>query len=118
MSTQNINISTSNVAGNCDYKCSYNFKYSESSSTARNADSMIVVTYDTTNSSSIIFNDQKYNVDSIYIVSPSIHYFNGQTMPAEILITHNPVSSGNTLEVRDRQVLRAYVYGLHSQRSR
>ena len=54
MTTQNINISTSNVAGNCDYKCSYNFKYSESSSTARNAGSMIVLTYDSTNSSSII----------------------------------------------------------------
>ena len=99
MSTQNINITPSNVAGSCDYKCSYNFKYNESSSTARNTGVSINLTYDSTTSPNVIFNNQNYNVASISIVSPSIHYFNGETMSAEIIITHSPVTSGNTLEV-------------------
>ena len=36
MSTQNINIAPQNISGKCDLKCAYNFKYSESNSTARN----------------------------------------------------------------------------------
>lgn len=99
MSTQNINIATSNIAGNCDYKCSYNFKYNESNSTAKNTGVSIDLTYDSTGNANVVFNDQKYNVGLIRITSPSIHYFNGATMPAEIIITHNPVSTGNILEV-------------------
>lgn len=99
MSTQNINIATSNITGNCDYKCSYNFKYNESSSTASNNGVSIRLTYDSTNSANVMFNQQKYSVGSIMITSPSIHYFNGQTMPAEMVVTHNPVTTGNILEV-------------------
>ena len=99
MSNQNINISTSNIAGNCDLKCSYNFKYSESNSTAKNNGVTIGLTYDSTNVPNVIFNNQKYNVGSITIASPSIHIFNGATMPGEIIITHNPVITGNILDV-------------------
>jgi len=99
MTTQNINISSSNVTGTCDYKCSYSFKYNESSSTAKNTGVSINLTYDSTSSPNVIFNDQKYSVGTIMITSPSIHYFDGQTMPAEIIITHNPVTTGQILEV-------------------
>jgi len=99
MSTQNINIATSNITENCDYKCSYNFKYNESNSTAKNNGVTIGLTYDATSAPNVIFNTQKYNVGSITITSPSIHYFNGATMPGEIIITHNPVTTGNILEV-------------------
>jgi hypothetical protein len=99
MSTQNINISASNVTGNCDFKCSYVFKYSESNSTAKNNSVMINLTYDSTSVPPVIFNDQKYVVGNISIVSPSIHVFNYNTMPGEIIIEHNPVQGGNTLKV-------------------
>jgi carbonic anhydrase len=99
MTTQNINITSSNIAGNCDYKCSYNFKYSESSSTANNTGISIDLTYDSTSTGNVLFNNQKYTVGSVLIFSPSIHYFNGATMDGEIVITHNPVSTGNILEV-------------------
>ena len=46
MSDQNINISPENVAGKCDLKCSYAFKYSESNSTATNQGVQITITYD------------------------------------------------------------------------
>ena len=32
----NINISVQNIQGKCDLKCSYNFKYPESNTTAKN----------------------------------------------------------------------------------
>ena len=99
MSTQNINIATSNITENCDYKCSYSFKYNESNSTAKNTGVSIDLTYDSASTANVVFNEQKYTVGSIRITSPSIHYFNGANMPAEIIITHNPVTSGNILEV-------------------
>lgn len=99
MSNQNINISAKNIAGKCDLKCSYNFKYSESNSTAKNNGIMINLTYDSTSIPPVIYNNEKYNVGNISIVSPSIHIFNGSTKPGEIIITHNPVKGGNTLEV-------------------
>ena len=99
MSTQNINISATNVAGKCDLKCSYNFKYSESNSTAKNNNVMISLTYDSTSAPPVIFNDQKYTVANISIVSPSIHLFDGSTLPGELIIEHNPVQGGNNLKV-------------------
>jgi carbonic anhydrase len=99
MSTQNINISASNVKGRCDMKCSYNFKYSESNSTAKNNGVLIQLTYDSTNIPPVIYNNVKYVVDNITIVSPSIHTFNSNSMPGEIIITHNPQNGGNTLKV-------------------
>ncbi len=99
MSNENINISAKNVAGKCDLKCSYAFKYSESNSTAKNNGFTISITYDSTSTANVVFNEQKYTVSSITITSPSIHYFNGTTMPGEIIITHNPVTTVNILEV-------------------
>lgn len=99
MSNQNINISAKNIAGNCELKCSYTFKYSESNSTAKNNGVMISLTYDSTSVPPVIYNNQQYTVGNISIVSPSIHTFNNVTMPGEIIITHNPVKGGNILEV-------------------
>jgi len=99
MSTENINISATNVSGNCDLKCSYHFKYEESNSTAKNNGVMISLTYDSTNTMPVIFNDQKYVVNNISIVSPSIHLFDNNTLPGEIMIEHNPVQGGNNLNI-------------------
>jgi carbonic anhydrase len=99
MSTQNINISATNVAGKCDLKCSYHFKYQESNSTAKNNGVMINLTYDSESVPPVIFNEQKYTVGNITIVSPSIHLFDGNYLPAEIIVEHNPVKGGNNLKV-------------------
>jgi hypothetical protein len=99
MSNKNINISASNVVGNCDLKCSYNFKYSASTSTAKNDGQLIDLTYDSTSVPPVVFNESKYVVEKITIVSPSIHLFNNEKMPGEIIITHTPVKGGNTLKV-------------------
>jgi hypothetical protein len=95
----NINISSSNVTANCDLKCSYAFKYSQSSSTAKNNGVMISLTYDTTTTPPVIYNEQKYEVGNISITSPSIHSFDYNSMPGEIIIEHNPIHGGNVLKV-------------------
>jgi carbonic anhydrase len=99
MSTQNINISTTNIKGNCDLKCSYGFKYQESNSTAKNNGVLISLTYDSTSTPPVVYNNSKYVVENIIIVSPSIHLFNNNSMPGEIIITHTPQKGGNSLKV-------------------
>jgi hypothetical protein len=95
--SKNINITPKNISGKCDLKCSYNFKYSESNSVAKNNGVMISLTYEDSNQ--VIYNNSKYIVDTISIFSPSIHIFNGAKKPGEIMITHNPTNGGNILEV-------------------
>lgn len=99
MSSQNINITSKNIKGKCDLKCSYSFKYSESNSTAKNNGILINLTYDSRSVPPVIYNNEKYYVENITILSPSIHIFNDNSMPGEIIIAHNPVNGGNTLKV-------------------
>ena len=100
MSNQkNINISPKNISGKCDLKCSYNFKYSESNTTAKNDGVMISLTYDNTSVPPVLYNNQKYNVSKIYITCPSIHTFHDSLAVGEIVIDHSPISGGNNLSV-------------------
>ena len=96
---ESINISRENVQGNCDLKCAYNFKYHESNLTAKNNGVMIALTYDNGSVPPVLYNQEKYTVETIMIVSPSIHLFNGSTTNAEIIVKHTPVSGGNQLAV-------------------
>lgn len=99
MSSQNINISAANIKGKCDFKCSYAFKYPESNSTAKNNGVLISLTYDSTSTPPVVYNNSKYTVENIIIVSPSIHLFNNNSLPGEIIITHTPQKGGNSLKV-------------------
>jgi carbonic anhydrase len=107
MSKQNINmsspkimnISPQNISGKCDLKCAYNFKYSESNSSATNRDIMITITYDNSNGPPVIYNDKQYDVSQIQIVRPSSTLFNGKRMPGEIRISHTPIKGGPLLFV-------------------
>lgn len=99
MSIQSINISSTNIKGHCEAKCSFGFKYQDSSSTAKNNGVLINLTYDTRNIPPVIYNNEKYNVDNIIITSPSIHIFNNNVAPGEIIISHTPQKGGNPLKV-------------------
>ena len=99
MSNQKINISAKNITGKCDLKCSYAFKYSESNLTAKNDGVVISITYDSTSVPPVIYNAEKYNVSKIMITSPSLHIFNDNSMPGEIIVEHIPVKGGNNLNV-------------------
>jgi len=98
--SQNINISSQNVKGYCDLKCSYDFKYPDSNSTATNNGIMISLTYENVSGNHVLYNQEKYNVSSINIYCPSIHYFkDGSQAPGEIVIHHTPIKGGNNLSV-------------------
>lgn len=95
--SSSINISSQNIAGDCNLKCAYSYDYPNSSTTARNEGFSINLTYDKANISPVIYNTNKYEVGFILIVSPSIHLFNGSQTNAEIIISHRPVVSGPPL---------------------
>lgn len=95
----NINISPKNITGKCDLKCAYGFKYPISNSTAKNEGILINLSYENGPNTQVIYNNYKYLVNNINIVSPSIHTFNDASYPGEIIIYHNPVEGGNTLAV-------------------
>ena len=60
---------------------------------------MLSLSYDPASVAPVVYNEQQYTVDKIAIVSPSIHLFNGVSLPAELIVTHQPVKGGHTLEV-------------------
>ena len=99
MSTQNIDISRKNVIGKCDLKCAYNFKYSQSNTTAKNNGINITLSYDKTSIPPVLYNNQKYIVSNIVLYCPSIHFFNNSQLAAEISIEHSPVNGGPNLNV-------------------
>jgi len=101
MTTNNrsINISRENVSGKCDLKCAYNFKYTQSNSTAKNNGVNITLTYDNTSVPPVLYNNQPYIVSNVVINCPSVHYFNGSQIFGEITIEHSPVKGGPNLYV-------------------
>lgn len=95
-----MNISSQNLSGACDYKCSYAVNYNNSASSITNMGSYIRLTYENTTASQMLFNSQSYTIDSISLYSPSLHLYNGVAADAEICITHIPNSVANlTLQV-------------------
>jgi hypothetical protein len=92
---QNIIISSNNISGKCDLKCSYTFKYPETNLTAKNNGSLISLTSDNSTGTPVTYNTEKYTVSNILIVCPSIHDFNnGQPAAAEIIIEHSSSTGG------------------------
>lgn len=98
-SNTKINISTENVYGDCDLKCSYSYKYHQSNLVATNNGVFISLSYDKGTSSPVIYNTRKYFVSKINIYSPSLHSFNNNTVNAEIVIEHAPEIGGELLYV-------------------
>jgi hypothetical protein len=99
MSARIIDISKKNISGKCDLKCAYNFKYEESNTTSKNNGVVISLTYDNNKVPPVSYNNEKYTVTKIDIISPSIHNFNGIKTDAEIIIEHAPVKGGSLLYV-------------------
>lgn len=94
-----MNITQRSVYGKCNLKCSFSSKYEVSNSSATNNDIYVSVTYDKQSMPPVLFNYQKYNVSSVKIYSPSLHSYDGAKVQAEIIIEHQPVTSGSALNV-------------------
>ena len=99
MTTREINISSDNVIGECDLKCTYTHKYMNSSCVATNNGVMILLSYDKKSTPPVTYNTNKYDVGQIAIYSPSFHKYNGDFMDAEVIITHNPIMGGAHMAV-------------------
>jgi hypothetical protein len=95
-----MNISPQNIAGTCESKCSYAFNYpTTNSTTVSNYGAYLQFTYELSNNSPVLYNNNSYNVSTINIYSPSLHKYNNATTDGEVVIRHTPVSGGNPLYV-------------------
>jgi hypothetical protein len=92
-----MNISPDNIYGDCKLKCVYSFNYPTSNCYATNKKYYIRIAYDTTSVPAVKFNNSSFNVSEIFIVSPSIHKFNGSNVEAELIIIHSPIAGGYEL---------------------
>ena len=95
-----INISPQNIAGTCESKCFYAFNYpTTNATTVSNYGSYLQFTYELSNTSPVLYNNNNYNVSSISIYSPSLHNYNNTKVDGEVVIRHTPVNGGNPLYV-------------------
>jgi len=94
-----MNISPSNIIGTCSLKCAYSFSYPTSNATAVNNGTSINVSFDPSSTPPVKYNTASYVTNEMTIFSPSVHLFNGNTVAAEIVISHNPVLGGQPLYV-------------------
>lgn len=86
-------------ANDCTLKCEYSFKYPISSLNGRNNGEYLSFSFDKQQASPVLFNKEKYNVESMRIYRPSLHTFNGSKADAELIIIHNHLASTNNLLV-------------------
>ena len=93
-----INISSDNIAGKCDYKCSYKYDYLNTNLVAKNNTNMISIINDGIEPV-VKYNFNNYMVSSTMLVSPSLHKFNNNKTDGEILIEHMPIQGGTKMYV-------------------
>lgn len=105
-----VNISSTDPSINeCNIYCTYGYDYNDSScivTTNKNHKhgNYLDIKYDLKNSgtsSQVIFNGENYNVSSVRVYQPSLHTYDGQYAPVELLIFHDgPTDSqGNTIKL-------------------
>lgn len=97
--TAPIDISLSNITGDCDYKCSFSFQYSNSSCVATNRGDYLSLSYDKSSSPPVLYNSTGYNVEEIRIYTPSLHSYNNSKMDGEFVVVHSSNTGSNPLLV-------------------
>ena len=93
-----INISSDNIAGKCDYKCSYVYDYLYTNLVVKHNTYMISIINDGIDPV-VIYNNNNYMVSSTMLVSPSLHKFNNNKTDGELLIEHMPIQGGPKMYV-------------------
>jgi hypothetical protein len=94
-----INLTNSNIKGNCDLKCDYVFNYGNSNSIATNMGSSIQISYEDSVVPPVTYNNVKYIVSMIQIVYPSIILYNNSQALGNIIIEHTSVKDKGILLV-------------------
>ena len=99
-STAPINIDAEKQSGTCDLKCNYQFRYSDSVSTATNRGDYISLNYEPASGTPPVrFNSNEYIVSEIRIYTPSLHTFRGNNAKGECIIVHTSNSGKSPLLV-------------------
>jgi len=101
-----IDLTITNIQGNCDMKCDYKFMYPKSSLIATHQNNYISISYDDATLPPVVYNSIKYKVNKVKLYSPSIHTFSGNTAAAELIIEHSSTQGTNSLFVCVPIVLR------------
>jgi carbonic anhydrase len=98
--TAPVNIN-SNIEDFCDQKCDYRFSYETYPSlTVTNAKNILVIkSANASNTPTVRYNNKQYKVDEVLLFQPSLHTYDGEHAPAEMVITHYSLSGGNPLFV-------------------
>lgn len=86
--TAPIDISMSKIVGKCDLKCSYNFRYNNSSCIATNRGDYISMSYDKSSSPPVLYNATGYDVQELRLYIPSLHSYNDSKTDGELIIIH------------------------------
>ena len=100
-----INIKESYVTDSnkeCSAKCSFSFKYQTGSVSIKNVgETHLELMYSSGRTAPVIFNGEKYNVSTIYILSTPLHYFDGEdsNQVGELLIYHTSLEGAIPLIV-------------------
>ena len=90
MSKTAMNISPQNIAGSCSFKCALSFSYPETTSvTATNNGITLNISVPDTTIYPVTFNNEKYKLSNIIIISPSLLLYNGTKADGEIFLQHN-----------------------------
>ena len=106
--TAQIDISISKITNHCSLKCSYRFKYNDSSCNATNRGEYISISYDKSSSPPVIYNAIGYDVQELRLYTPSLHSYNDTKTDGELIVVHTsnmgskpllvciPIKSNNT----------------------
>lgn len=94
-----INLTNSNIKGNCDLKCDYNFNYGNSNSIATNMGNSIQISYEDSGIPPVTYNNIKYNVSVIQISYPSAILYNNSQAYGNIIIEHTSLKDKGILQV-------------------
>ena len=97
--TAPINISLSNITGNCDMKCAYSFFYNNSACIVTNKGGYLSISYDKSSSPPVIYNSAAYDVSEIRIYTPSLHAYSDTKTEGEMIIIHKSNTGANDLLV-------------------
>jgi carbonic anhydrase len=97
--TAPIDINPSKIKGKCHYKCSYYFRYSNSSCVATNRGDYISIAYDKSSSPPVMYNSLGYDVQEIRLYTPSLHSYNNVKTDAELIVVHGSKTGSSPLLV-------------------
>lgn len=83
-----IDIFDAGVSGICNQKCHYIFNYNDSTCKVERNDSFLKFDYDSSTNSPAKLSGIDLNVGEVRVYCPSLHTFDGERTPAEIVVGH------------------------------